>query len=80
MSQRLKYYRWLQKIPNDVRFDELKSFLTAIGFEITSGGKGSHFIAKYEDFTLSIPFHRPVKEKYIAEIVKAIKLYEIEIK
>lgn len=79
MSQRGKYYKKLQSIPNDVRFDKLITFLKAIGFEITSGGKGSHFIAKYRDFTLAIPYGKNVKEKYIKELVNAIDLYNIEI-
>ena len=80
MSKLKKFYDKLSSLPtpNDISFDELKSFLLKIGFKVSSRG-GSHnvFTCKNCD-PISIPKKRQIKDIYIRMIIKIIKENGVE--
>ncbi len=75
MSKREKRLQKLRQNQKDVSFDDLKRVLEDYGFEhVRTAGSHHTFIAKYgeKDWRLTIPFHRPVKQAYVAKALNAI--------
>lgn len=80
MSKREKRLQHIRQNPTNVSIDDLEQLMLDYGIEQVRGGKGSH--RKYRYFVggtekkLSIPAAKPVKRKYIEDVLDAIK--EIE--
>ncbi|MGA7746348.1 MAG: type II toxin-antitoxin system HicA family toxin [Candidatus Aquilonibacter sp.] len=51
------------------RFEDIERLLTALGFTVRKTS-GSHVVFKRADKTISVPRRLPVKEHYVAEVLR----------
>lgn len=75
MSKREKRLQKLRQNSKNVSFEALKQVLEDYGFEhIRTSGSHHTFIAVIGDknWRLAVPFHRPIKQPYVREALKAI--------
>lgn len=74
MSQREKRLQKARQNPKDVSFDELCQIYRDHGFIVESGGKGSHYIAKFPGlYPRTFPRTNPVKKYYVLKALEAIE-------
>ncbi len=75
MSKRAKRLQKIRQNPKNVSLDELKLVVEDYGFEhLRTTGSHYIFLAQMGEtvWRLTIPFHRPVKQAYVDEALKAI--------
>ena len=78
MTKKDKLLERFLALPNDFSFDELKSLLESMGFEIENKGKtsGSRVAFVHINFRRHILIHKPHPSKIINKIyLKQIKKY-----
>ena len=63
------------RVPNDMRFDEVKKVLESEGYKLERpGGGSSHCIFRKEGCdSLTIPDHSPVKRIYVKAVKKVVE-------
>ena len=77
MTKKDKLLERFLALPNDFTFDELKSLLESMGFEIENKGKtsGSRVAFVHRNFSRHILIHKPHPSKIINKIIlKQIKM------
>lgn len=72
MSSKDKLLKSIENNPKDVKFNDIKKFLEWFGFELISV-TGSHHKFKCGDKSVVVPYHKPIKEVYIKQILDLIK-------
>ena len=75
MSKREKRLLKIRQSQKDVSMQELRQLLEDFGFKYEPTD-GSHYIFRYNNgglnFKIPIPFHRPIKEYYVKQVIKLI--------
>ena len=72
MSSKDKLLKSIENNPKDVKFNDIKKLLEWFGFELVSV-TGSHHKFKCDDKSVVVPYHKPIKEVYIKQILDLIK-------
>lgn len=78
MSKKEKLKDKIKNNPKNVSFETLKTLLISEGFAL-KGVSGSHYTfskAGYKNIVL--PLHKPMKETYVKEVLKALTRGENE--
>ncbi len=78
MSKYEKQLERVQKLDENLRFDELKAILEKIGYEMRGpSGSSSHMtFRKEESPPITIPTHEPVKKVYVAMVKELLEREE----
>lgn len=79
MSKQEKQIERLKSIPKDFTFDEMKSLLYALGFQLSNKGKTSGSRVLFINGTITIGFHKPhannniMKEYQLKQIIAVLE-------
>lgn len=71
MSTKEKLLKNIKNNPKNVSYDDIKKLLNLYGFELVSI-KGSHHKFRKNGDTIMIPFHKPIKEVYVKDVLDRI--------
>lgn len=78
-TQRDRLYGQVEQNRKNCKFEWLKSLLEAYGFEQRSASGTSHRLFKRPGcYPISIPVRKPVKERYVRDVLDAIDDIERE--
>lgn len=72
MSQKEKLLKSLKNNPKNVRFEELKKVLEGYEFKLCHIS-GSHHKFKKGSISVIIPYHKPLKEIYVKQVLSLIE-------
>ena len=73
MSTKEKLLKNIKNNPKNVSYDDIKKILNLYGFELVSI-KGSHhkFRRNENGRSIMVPYHKPIKENYVKDVLKEI--------
>ena len=71
MSTKEKLLKNIKNNPKNVSYDDIKRLLNLYGYELVSI-VGSHHKFKKNGETIMIPFHKPIKEVYVKDVLDRI--------
>ena len=72
MSSKDKLLKSIENNPKNVNFNDVKKLLEWFGFELANV-TGSHHKFKCGDRSIVVPYHKPIKEIYVKQILELIK-------
>ncbi|MBP3208047.1 MAG: type II toxin-antitoxin system HicA family toxin [Campylobacter sp.] len=71
MSTKEKLLKNIKNNPKNVSYDDIKKLLNLYGFELVSI-KGSHHKFRRNGKSIMVPYHKPIKENYVKDVLKEI--------
>ena len=71
MSSKEKLLKNIKNNPKNVSYDDIKRLLNLYGYELISI-RGSHHKFERNGESVIIPYHKPIKEIYVKQVIERI--------
>ena len=78
LSKKVKLKEKIKNNPKNVSFEVLKKLLISEGFTLKGANGSHHTFAKSGYKNIVLPLHKPMKEIYVKEVLKALTRGENE--
>lgn len=74
MSRRQKLFERIETNPTNISYSQLRTLIESFGYELRSGGKGSHrWFTKTGCPPIHFPQKNPLGEVYVKKVLKILR-------